>query len=311
MTKKVHLAGLTMATIFGFSFMFSKVALDYVSPIGLIAYRFLVAFIVFELLRQLKVIKIEFKKSQFKYLFLVALFQPILYFMFETYGLQLTTSGEAGMMIALIPIFVTILSTLILKEKPKGIQLIFILLSVFGVLFIQFMKSSGDLNGELLGFFLLFGAVLSAALFNIASRSASKEVRPFALTYFMMLFGALIFNLIYIINLSVESRLLDYFTNLSHIELLLPILYLGIVASIGGFFLVNFALSKAPAHITSIYSNLSTIVAVIAGALLLGETLLYYHYIGSLMIVCGVYGTVYFRKHQKMRIILPKKNSNR
>jgi drug/metabolite transporter (DMT)-like permease len=311
MTKKVHLAGLMMATIFGFSFMFSKVALDYVSPIGLIAYRFLVAFIVFELLRQLKVIKIEFKKSQFKYLFLVALFQPILYFMFETYGLQLTTSGEAGMMIALIPIFVTILSTLILKEKPKGIQLIFILLSVFGVLFIQFMKSSGDLNGELLGFFLLFGAVLSAALFNIASRSASKEVRPFALTYFMMLFGALIFNLIYIINLSVESRLLDYFTNLSHIELLLPILYLGIVASIGGFFLVNFALSKAPAHITSIYSNLSTIVAVIAGALLLGETLLYYHYIGSLMIVCGVYGTVYFRKHQKMRIILPKKNSNR
>jgi len=311
MTKKVHLAGLTMATIFGFSFMFSKVALNYVSPIGLIAYRFLVAFIVFELLRQFKVIKIEFKKSQFKYLFWVALFQPILYFLFETYGLQLTTSGEAGMMIALIPIFVTILSTLILKEKPKGIQLIFILLSVFGVLFIQFMKSNGDLNGELLGFFLLFGAVLSAALFNIASRSASKEVRPFALTYFMMLFGAVIFNLMYIINLTMESRVLDYFTNLSHIELLLPILYLGIVASISGFFLVNFALSKAPAHITSIYSNLSTIVAVIAGALLLGETLLYYHYIGSLMIVLGVYGTVYFRKHQKMRVILPKKNSNR
>lgn len=310
MTKKVHFAGLTMATIFGFSFMFSKVALNYVSPIGLIAYRFLVAFIVFEILRQFKVIKIEFKKSHFKHLFLVALFQPILYFLFETYGLQLTTSGEAGMMIALIPIFVTILSTVILKEKPRGVQLIFILLSVFGVLFIQFMKSSGDLNGELLGFFLLFGAVLSAALFNIASRSASKEVRPFALTYFMMLFGAVIFNLMYIINLTMESRVLDYFTNLSHIELLLPILYLGIVASIGGFFLVNFALSKAPAHITSIYSNLSTIVAVIAGALLLGETLLYYHYIGSLMIVFGVYGTVYFRKHQKMKIILPKKNSN-
>src|SRR5690606_16274401 len=201
-------AGLTMATIFGFSFMFSKVALNYVSPIGLIAYRFLVAFLVFEILRQFKVIKIEFDKSKFKYLFLVALFQPILYFLFETYGLELSTSGEAGMMIALIPIFVTILSTAILKEKPRGIQLIFILLSVFGVLFIQFMKSSGDLNGELLGFFLLFGAVLSAALFNIASRSASKVVRPFALTYFMMLFGAVIFNLMYVINLTMESRVL-------------------------------------------------------------------------------------------------------
>lgn len=306
MTKKVHLAGISMATIFGFSFMFSKVALDYVSPIGLIAYRFLVAFIVFELLRQFKVVKIEFKKAHAKHLFWVALFQPILYFLFETYGLELTTSGEAGMMIALIPIFVTLLSTVILKEKPRGIQFIFILLSVSGVLFIQFMKSSGGLNVELLGFSLLFGAVLSAALFNIASRNASKEVKPFALTYFMMFLGAVTFNSMYLVKLGVESRLLDYFTNLSHLELLLPILYLGIVASIGGFFLVNFALSKAPAHITSIYANLSTIVAIIAGALLLNETLYYYHYIGSFMIVAGVYGTVFFRKHQNMRFVLPK-----
>jgi len=304
MTKKVHLAGISMATIFGFSFMFSKVALVYVSPIGLIAYRFLIAFLVFEILRQFKVIHISFKKSHFKHLFWVALFQPILYFLFETYGLELTTSGEAGMMIALIPIFVTLLSTVILKEKPRGIQFLFILLSVSGVLFIQIMKSSGGLNVEVLGFLLLLGAVLSAALYNIASRNASKEVRPFAITYFMMLFGALVFNSMYLIKLAFESRMLDYFTNLSHIELLLPILYLGIIASIGGFFLVNFALSKAPAHITSIYSNLSTIVAIIAGALLLSEKLYYYHYIGSFMIVVGVYGTIYFRKHKKMRVIV-------
>ncbi|PKK87942.1 MAG: hypothetical protein CVV62_02360 [Tenericutes bacterium HGW-Tenericutes-7] len=60
MTKKVHLAGISMATIFGFSFMFSKVALVYVSPIGLIAYRFLIAFVVFEILRQFKVIQYIF-----------------------------------------------------------------------------------------------------------------------------------------------------------------------------------------------------------------------------------------------------------
>jgi drug/metabolite transporter (DMT)-like permease len=303
MTKNVHIAGLLFATIFGFSFMFSKVALDYISPIGLIAYRFLVAFLAFETLRRFKVVEIRFHRSHFKYLFWVAFFQPILYFLFETYGLQLTTSGEAGMMIALIPIVVTLLSAIILKESPNPIQIVFILLSVSGVLFIQLSKSEAGISFEALGFFLLLGAVLAAALFNIASRNASKVMKPYEVTYFMMMFGAVIFNLLYLTELSFDGNLMGYFSNLNHIELILPILYLGTVASIGGFFLVNFALSKAPAHITSIYSNLSTIVAVIAGALLLNEPLQYYHLIGSLMIVSGVYGTVSFRKHRDRRVV--------
>lgn len=300
MKHHVHVAGVIYATIFGFTFMFSKVALDYVRPIGLIAYRFLVAIIVLEILRWLKVIHIRFDKKHFKHLFLVALFQPVLYFIFETYGIRLTTSGEAGMMIALIPIFVTILSSFVLKEAPKKIQIFFILLSVSGVLFIQIMKSSTGLDVNLWGLLLLLGAVISAALFNIASRNASKTLKPYELTYFMMLGGAIVFNFIYMIQLSIESRLSDYITNLSHIELLVPILYLGVIASIGGFFLVNFALSKVPAHVSSIYANLSTIVAIIAGAWLLQEKLYFYHLIGAFMIIIGVYGTVRFNigKHK-------------
>lgn len=294
MKHHVHIAGVIYATIFGFTFMFSKVALTYVIPIGLIAYRFLAAIIVLEVLRWLKVIHIRFEKKHFKHLFLVALFQPILYFLFETFGIRLTTSGEAGMMIALIPIFVTILSSIILKEAPNKIQIFFILLSVSGVLFIQVMKSSSGLDVNLWGLLLLLGAVISAALFNIASRNASKTLKPYEITYFMMLGGAIVFNTMYLIQLAFESRITDYVMNLSHIELLVPILYLGVIASIGGFFLVNFALSKIPAHVSSIYANLSTIVAIIAGAWLLQEKLYYYHFIGALMIIIGVYGTVRF-----------------
>ena len=307
MQKKVHIAGILFATIFGFTFMFSKIALDYVTPIGLIAYRFLIALIIFELLKLFKVIEIHLNKSTIKALMLVAIFQPILYFLTETYGLERTSSGEAGMMIALIPIFVTLLSALILKEKPKLIQIFFILLSVSGVLFIQLSKSSSGLAFEWLGFTLLLGAVLSAALFNIASRSASKTSKPYEVTYFMMLSGAITFNTIYIIQLISERSLSSYITNLYHIELIIPILYLGIIASIGGFFLVNFALSKVPAHVSSIYSNLSTIVALIAGAVLLSERLYYYHYIGGLMIIIGVYGTVRFNRYANNK---PKKIGN-
>jgi len=290
----IHLVGILYATIFGFTFMFSKVALEHVRPIGLIAYRFLIAFICLETLRLLKVFRVSINRGNFLALFWVAFFQPVLYFLFETYGILRTTSGEAGMMIALIPIFVTILSSMIIKERPRMIQVLCILLSVSGVLFIQLMKSTTGIDLAFVGLALLLGAVISAALFNIASRSASKKVKPHELTYFMMLFGAIVFNIMYLIQLGIEDQISSYVTTLYHIELLIPILYLGIIASIGGFFLVNFALSKVPAHVSSIYANLSTIVAILAGAFILKEQLYYYHFIGGLMIIIGVYGTVRF-----------------
>jgi len=300
--KKAHIAAILFSTIFGFTFMFSKIVLVVLSPIGLIAYRFLIAFIAFELLRIFKVVKIKFQKNHLLPIFLVALFQPILYFILETYGVSLTQSGEAGMMIALIPIFVTIMSTLILKERPSLFQVFFILLSVSGIIFIQQMKLDQGIEGNTLGFLLLLGAVLSAAFFNIASRKASQSLKPYELTYYMMMSGAIVFQIIYLIELSITGSLGQYFTLLLSPNVILPLLYLGIVASIGGFFFVNYALSKLPAHVSSIYANLSTIVAILAGALILKEQMYYYHYIGSAMIIIGVYGTVIINQRNKRRL---------
>ncbi|MFA6648360.1 MAG: EamA family transporter, partial [Candidatus Izemoplasmatales bacterium] len=263
---------------------------EYISPIGLIAYRFLLAFLTFEVLRLTKVIKIHINLKESVSILLVAFFQPILYFLFETYGLKETTSAEAGLMIALIPIFVTILSTIILKEKPLVTQLLFILLSVAGVVFIQLYNTNISFDFNSIGFRLLLMAVISAALFNIASRNAAKNHKPHEITYIMMLMGAVCFNVIYIYQLINNKELPSYFSNLMNVEVILPIVYLGIVASILGFFLVNFSLSKLPAHISSIYSNISTMVAVIAGAIFLNEKVEFYHIIGGLMIVVGVYG---------------------
>ncbi len=297
--KSGHIAGVTFAVVFGLTFMFSKTALEHISPIGLIAYRFLVAFFMFEVLRRFGVIKVRFEKAHWKLLLPVVLFQPILYFLFETYGLARTTSSEAGMMIALIPIFVTILSALILKERPRKIQVFFILLSVSGIFVIRIMESREAFEPETLGFLLLLGAVLSAAFFNIASRRASKVLRAQETTYFMMLFGAAAFNLFYLVHLALGEGLSAYVGLLAAWELVLPILYLGVVASIGGFFLLNFALARLQAHVISIYANLATIVAIAAGAIILSERLYAYHYVGAAMIITGVYGTI--RTNRKVR----------
>lgn len=291
MNKWAHIAGIAFSILFGFSFMFSKILLKNISPMGVIAYRFLVAFLAFELLRLFRVVKINIKFKESLPIVIVAIFQPVLYFIFESYGLEKTTSAEAGLMIALIPIFVTIFSTLILKEKPKVIQLLFILVSFIGVIIIQTSKSTANFQADVLGFILLLLAVVSAAFFNIASRSASKSYKPHEITYFMMLVGMLSFNGIYLIQLVSKNQASTYFSNLLSLEVIFPILYLGILASIIGFFLVNYTLSKLPAHVSAIYSNIATIVSVLAGYFFLNESIGIYHLIGGTLIITGIYGT--------------------
>lgn len=290
-----HLAGILFSMIFGLTFMFSKVLLETMSPLGLIAYRFVIAIIVFETLRRLRFVSIDLKNKDLKSLLLVALFQPILYFLFETIGLSYIRSSEAGMMIALIPIIVALISPLFGKEYPTWIQFLFISLSVSGVVFINVMKASVGDDVNVLGVVLVFFAVVSAALFNMFSRRGSTLFRPAEITYVMMLTGAVVFNVIYLTELVLQNNLAAYFGSLN-LTSVGPLLYLGIIASIGGFFLVNTSLSKLPAHVSSVYANLATVVSVIAGVMILDESIRWFHYVGAVMIVTGVYGTARFRR---------------
>jgi len=107
-----------------------------------------------------------------------------------------------------------------------------------------------------------------------------------------------------VIQLAAGQNLGDYFGSINNVEFIISIAYLGIVASIGGFFLVNFALGILPAHVSSIYANLSTVVAVIAGYLILKEAVYWYHLVGGIMIIAGVYGTA--RVNFKNQIIRRK-----
>ncbi|MFP4287203.1 MAG: DMT family transporter [Candidatus Izemoplasmataceae bacterium] len=305
--RQVHLSAVGFASIFGLSFMFSKIALRYIDPMGLIAYRYLIAFIIFEGLRLTKIVKIQFHRSMIKPVLIVSLFQPVLYFIFETNGIARIKSSEAGMMIALIPIMVSLFSIVILKEKPKKIQWPFILMSVLGIIYIQFSNNRLNLSVDFLGYSLMGLAIISAALYNIYSRIASLKVSAITLTYYMMIIGAITFNTIYLIILGIKGNTHTYISNLTNLNILGPILYLGIMASIIAFFLMNYALGKLEAHVTSIYSNLATLMSIVAGVIFLNEKLYLYHYIGSALILIGVYGTVYFSKGVKRFTRKPKK----
>ncbi len=302
------LAGLSVTFIFGFSFLFSKTALQTLTPFQLLAARFTIATVCISLLVRLKIVRIDFKGKPIGPLLFLSTIQSILYFLFEAWGLQNAGASEAGIMLSLIPIFVTILASLVLKERPSTLQLFFILLSTTGVCFIVLM--GGLLNqtpdqplfsGTFLGYLFLLGAVASAGFYNILSRRNSVRFRPMEITYVMMWVGMVAFLGMAGIEVVLTDGLPRLITGLTNPITLISILYLGSLSSVMAFFLLNFMLSRLEASRSAIFGNITTIISILAGVLFLGEQLYSFHLVGSIMILIGVWGTQAFRKRERQQ----------
>jgi drug/metabolite transporter (DMT)-like permease len=64
---------------------------------------------------------------------LLALFEPGLYFIFETIGLQHTSAPKTALIIATIPVVVLVLSAVMLGERASGVSIAGIILSFGGI----------------------------------------------------------------------------------------------------------------------------------------------------------------------------------
>ena len=288
------LAAITYSTIFGLSFVFSKIGLEVMTPMELISYRFLLAALVMTTLKLLKIINISFKGRDIKVLIFASFFQPVLYFIFEILGVNITSTSEAGLTLSLIPVIVAVFSVIFLKEKLAKEQWFFIGLSVTGVILINIMKGKSSDAQNYLGIIFLLLAVLSAGFYNIAAKKASAYFTPIETTYVMMWTAAISFNIILIfINLK-NGTMGNYFKGINNIKAIIPLLYLGILSSIIAFFMVNYSISRMTVTQSAIFGNISTVVSILAGVLVLKEDFFWYDFIGAVMIIAGVWGTVYF-----------------
>lgn len=284
-----YLAGIGSAVIFGFSFLFTKEALQVTRPIYFLAYRFTVAFVFISLLAVTRLIRINLRKTLFKELLPLILVQPLLYFTMEAMGVQRTTSSVAGLMISTIPVFVMILAHIFLGERLRFLQVISIFVALSGVIIVT-LSRGGEFGAEFLGIIFLFVSTFSAALYNILSRRASLKARPIEITYFMMFAGFIGFNIIAIIQSLALKELNSYLTSFIHPQILISALYLGTLSSTLAFFLINYTLSRLPASKASVFPYLSTVVTLFAGILIRGESFAITGLFGAALILIGVYG---------------------
>ena len=283
--NKALLACLTGYTIFGFSLMFSKIALNVVTPFVLLAARFLSAFVVMNLLLLTGKVKLSFRGKPVLLLLLMGIIQPVFGFAFEAYGVAMTTAAFSGVMIGLAPVVGLVLGAVFLKEKVTLFQVICTLLSVVGVV----LTSSGNLGGNSLGgFLMLMGAVVSSSLFTIISRSTSSYFSAFERTYVM--FGVIFSAIALFQN---RSDLPGLIRALAAPELWIAVGYLAVASSVCAFMLINYALNHESAGRLLIFSNFTTVISVLAGIFLMGDSFSLTQLLGIVIITLSVFGVSY------------------
>lgn len=281
--------GIIPSIIFGFSFMFTKIGLlSFDSVFHLIGIRFLFAAVALYLLKLVGLIKIDFRGRNIWPILVLSLFQPFGYFTFETIGIKLTSSSQAGIMIAFIPVVVTILAAVFLKEKTSMKQWAFILLSIGGILLVNINNLS--IEGNILGMGVLFLTVFVAGVYQILARRNSNLFNPVEITYIMMWFGAIVFNAIACVEMMIKGDVTAYFEPLKNFQTLMAVSYLGILSSVVAFLVLNYILSKVEASRASVLANLTTIVSIVAGVVILGESFETIQYVGGALILIGVWG---------------------
>ncbi|WP_066306785.1 DMT family transporter [Bacillus sp. FJAT-29814] len=293
-----YLAALLNAAIVGLSFLFTKMALETASPVDTLGWRFFIGWAVLSIylkmfMKKLPNKNIRFEKKTITSLLVLALLYPTIFFSFQAFGLAYTSSAEGGIIMAFSPALTALLASIFLKEKMNIFQTIFIFLSIFGVVYIFYSNGSGITvsDDKILGILFLLVSTVAISGYAVLSRYLSDSFTPIQLTYLMVTMGMLFFNLCAIIKNALTGELAGYFYLITELKFIGSVLFLGIFATMITAFLSNYILSKLSASRMSIFSNLSTVISIAAGAILLNEQINLYHIIGSIMIIAGVLGT--------------------
>ena len=286
MTKNFSYIGILSLTfamfIWASSFIALKAAMEDLGPFTVIFLRMLIASLCFVYFIK-SFLKYDFSKEDIKYIFLLALFEPCLYFIFESKSLQYTTASQAGMITSLMPIITAMAAGYFLKEIISK-QIIFgSFIAMSGAIWLSLQGTSSiDAPNPLLGNFLELLAMICGAGYTITARYLSDKYSALFITAIQVFIGAIFFTPLF---------LYEYFTidmNIT-IKSFLWIAYLGIVVTLAGYGLYNYALTKIEASKAAMFVYLIPVFTLILAYFILNEKLSIFEFIACFVILFGVF----------------------
>lgn len=274
--------------LWGTSFVAMKYALMDFAPLAVIFLRMALASLLMSLFWG-RVPRAGRQPGDLKWLALVCLLQPCLYFLLEGFAVTLTTSAQAGMISSLVPLLVAAGAWAFLREPLSGRMILGLCLSLGGVAWLSLGGGVADnAPNPPLGNLLELLAMCCASGYMLVLKHLSSRYNSWQLTGLQVFAGALFFLPGALLTEPLWLAQPDAALASVPRESWLAVGYLGGVVTLGAFGLYNQAVARLASAQAAASINLVPLVAVLAGWLMLGERLALAQFAACAVILAGV-----------------------
>jgi drug/metabolite transporter (DMT)-like permease len=172
--------------IWGWTFVATRVCLEFVNPAELLGLRLLIGLPLLLAVILFKKVRFNFSGSDWKK---VSIGSAVitLHFLIQITGLQYTTATNTGWIISVSPLVMAVLSFAFLHEKIGKAQVIAIAVATFGI-FLLMSKGNFSQLGFLtsLGDWLVLISAHTWAIYTVVTRDLSRSRNPLAITMGVM-----------------------------------------------------------------------------------------------------------------------------
>lgn len=263
-----------VAAVWGFNFVAIDAGLEHVPPLLFSTLRFALA--AFPAL-----LFVGRPQVAWKWLIIVALVLGVFKFSLLFIGMHAgMPAGLSSLVLQSQAIFTMLFAVLLLRERPRAVQLIGLAVALGGVALV-----ATRMTANLPAFLLVVGAAACWGVANVATRKASP---PDSLR-FMVWVSALATGPLLILTLIVDGPA----TGLAALrtidtEAVLALLYIALISTLAGFAGWGFLMRRYGAATVAPFSMLVPFFGIASAAVLLGEPVHTVDVIGGALVVGGV-----------------------
>lgn len=273
-----HLFALSTILFWSSAFVFTRLALQFFTPLPLGFLRYSIASLSLVIFILFVKIKIPNKKD-IKWFILAGFFGFFLYMIAFNLGSATVTASTSSIVIATTPAITTLLARVFYKEKLKIIQYIAVIIEFTGVSVLALMNGIFSINIGLI-WLLLASAALS--IYNLLQRKLTKTYSAIQTSVISIWFGTIM--LMIFLPASVAE------IKTAPVIQLLYIAILGIFPSAIAYVTWAYAFSKAQkSSFVTNYMFITPLLTAIMGRLIAKETPDFQTIIGGIIILLGMF----------------------
>jgi drug/metabolite transporter (DMT)-like permease len=282
--KGVVYLALVMAMVFwSLSFVWIKVVYVAYGPLTTVFFRLIIASVIMIGYGWFSHKLVKIKKQDFKAFFLLAFFEPFLYFMGESFGLKYVSSTMGAIIIATIPLFSPLAASHFHGEKLSIRTLMGIILSFIGVGIVVFDDSVNFIISPL-GIGLEFLAVFAAIFYTVVLKDLSVNYSATTIITYQNFIGIFYFLPIWLIF---ESKTL--INTPFNLHAFIAIGELALFASCFAFILYAYSLKKIGMNNANIFINIIPVLTALFAWYLLDEPLTIRKLFGIVIVIAGLF----------------------